>query len=116
MIAMPYQTTTVGSALTTKVENVRNDRPEGHLHSPGPNLERNGIVPISSPSNSNLVENEDGIDDDGEGSDEGSSRGKGSKKIRKPRTIYREKGRTSDQVYHLVRFRTNDWLCCYDRL
>ena len=89
MIAMPYQTTTVGSALTTKVENVRNDRPEGHLHSPGPNLERNGIVPISSPSNSNLVENEDGIDDDGDGSDEGSSRGKGSKKIRKPRTIYR---------------------------
>ena len=92
MIAMPYQTSAIGSAA--KVENVRNDvRSEGHLsvHSPGPNMEGNTgrIVPISSPSSSNLVDNEDGIDDDGDGSDEGSSRGKGSKKIRKPRTIYR---------------------------
>ena len=93
MIAMPYQTVGGTATLSTKengrsgLENGRNDRPE-HLHSPGSNLERN-IVPISSPSSSNLVETEDGIDDDGDGSDEGSSRGKGSKKIRKPRTIYR---------------------------
>ena len=107
MIAMPYQTSSLGTPA--KVENVRNDvrsecSPHLPVHSPGLEGNSGRIVPISSPSSSNLVDNEDGIDDDGDGSDEGSSRGKGSKKIRKPRTIYRFLQKSKNILFHHIKY------------